>query len=324
MVNAVSAGSRDSEATEASRQVVSRLLAPVTIEAFLAEYFDRQPALLRGEAERGHGLLSHEGMIAALAADATAYRRLYLATEAWTGGDLGPPAWEALAPDRRRERLERYLAAGYPLIWNGARSVSPAVARTCRALSELFQAHVWPNVYATGGAGTPLKMHFDPHEVFAVQCHGRKTWTLSRARAHAPLQHREMAAAVAAAVAQGRGEAEAKPWLTFAAEPGDVVYIPRGQFHNAAALDGRSLHVTFSVQPLTGYDAMLALDALAMADPLVREYFPMILADPDGERAAGHLARLRERLRALLDGDALEREVAAARARLVAQGDPAD
>ena len=46
--------------------------------------------------------------------------------------------------------------------------------------------------------------------------------------------------------------------MTFTVKPGDVVYIPRGQFHNAQAMNGVSLHVTFAIAPPTGMDVLEA------------------------------------------------------------------
>ena len=134
--------------------------------------------------------------------------------------------------------LRDYLDAGFPLVWNGARRASPAVAATCAGLAAAFGARVWANVYATGPAATPLDVHFDPHEVLAVQCAGTKTWRISSVRADRPLDVAEMDRSVAEALTAGRAAAASSVLLACTAEPGDVVYVPRGQFHQAWA-EGR-------------------------------------------------------------------------------------
>ena len=151
-------------------------------------------------------------------------------------------------------RLGAYLEAGHPLVWNRARGVSAEVDALAAALGEALGAHVWPNVYATGTAGTPLDVHFDSHEVIAVQCVGHMEWTISAVRGDRPLDCAEMEPAVAAAQRGRRDEAAARPLLRFSVGPGSVVYVPRGQFHNASTPAGRSLHVTFGIRPLAGFD----------------------------------------------------------------------
>ncbi len=111
-------------------------------------------------------------------------------------------------------------------MWNRARGVSPAIDALAEALSETFGAHVWPNIYATGPAGTPFEMHFDCHEVLAFHVEGEKTWQISAVRVDRPLDAAEMEPAVAAALRARRDEAMVRIAHEVAVAPGDVVYIP--------------------------------------------------------------------------------------------------
>ena len=74
-----------------------------------------------------------------------------------------------------------------------------------------------------------------------------------------------------------------------AAAPGDVVYIPRGQLHGAAATSSRSLHVTSGVRL------------------------------PSGALARAQLESALARLVALLQSDALAAEVEEHRSRAIAR-----
>jgi lysine-specific demethylase/histidyl-hydroxylase NO66 len=216
-------------------------------------------------------------------------------------------------------RLGAYLEAGHSLVWNRARGVSAEVDALAAALGEALGAHVWPNVYATGTAGTPFDMHFDAHEVIAVHCEGEKEWVVSAVRVDRPLDAVEMEPAVRAALVARRGEAEARPKLRFTVGPGDVVYVPRGQFHNASTPAGRSLHVTFGVRTLTGFDVAQILARTALADPSLREFLPPAAADPGGERAAAQLGEAVARLGVILASGEILRAVLEAQAHLVAR-----
>ena len=217
-------------------------------------------------------------------------------------------------------RLRAYVDAGHPLVWNRARGVSPAIDALTAALSEAFGAHVWPNIYATGEAGTPFEMHFDCHEVLAVHCEGEKTWHISAVRVDRPLDAAEMEPAVKAALRARRDEACARPLLEIAVAPGDVVYIPRGQFHNASTPRGRSLHVTFGIRQLAGFDVIKLLATAALGEPLFREYLPAAAADPDGARAEAQLQEIFAQIHELTASAGLAADLRAARAHLVGRG----
>jgi lysine-specific demethylase/histidyl-hydroxylase NO66 len=262
----------------------------------------------------GRPLLTHDALLDALLAQPAPPEGL-MAFPEHLDPDLGIAA---LLADPAR--LRAYVDAGHPLVWNRARGVSPAIDELTAALSEAFGAHVWPNVYATGEAGTPFEMHFDCHEVLAVHCEGEKTWHISEVRVDRPLDAAEMEPAVAAALRARRDEACARPLLEIAVAPGDVVYIPRGQFHNASTPRGRSLHVTFGIRQLAGFDVIKLLATAALGEPLFREYLPAAAADPDGARAAAQHQEILGRIRELTLSDDLAADLRAARAHLVRRG----
>jgi lysine-specific demethylase/histidyl-hydroxylase NO66 len=293
---------------------LSALLAPLDVATFFARYYEREPVHVRAPSAPARPLLTHQGLLDALLAQPAPPAGLMAFPEHLDAG-IGIAALLA-----EPALLQAYVDAGHPLVWNRARGVSPAIDALTAALSEAFGAQVWPNVYATGEAGTPFAMHFDCHEVLAVHCEGEKTWQISEVRVDRPLDAAEMEPAVAAALRARRDEAEARPLLEIAVAPGDVVYVPRGQFHNASTPRGRALHVTFGVRQLAGFDVVKLLATAALGEPLFREYLPAAAADPDGARARALLDEILDRIRALTRGDALTADLVAARALLVRRG----
>lgn len=289
------------------------LLAPIDADTFFAQFWERAPLHLEAtEARRARPWLTHEALFDALFAQRTPPPGLMVFPEHMGRGALTD---RDLLGDRGL--FDAYIAEGHPLVWSRARGVFPAVDAACATLASAFGAHVWPNVYATGTAGRPFEMHFDCHEVFAVQCEGRKAWTISEVRVDRPLDAGAMEEAVRATMAARRDEAEARPALRFTASKGAVVYIPRGQFHNAETAGdagARSLHVTFGVRLLSGHDVAELIARLALADPDLREYLPPTAADPDGARGAAQIDLILERIAALIAGRPLARAIAEARA----------
>jgi hypothetical protein len=278
--------------------------------------------VLRGRPERGRGLISLERVVEAAAA-ADEPGRFHLLRDRLRSDARPSPEFAArlarVAPGT--EALWAYVEQGYPILWNAARGATPALDGLAHDLARALGAHVWPNVYATGTAGTPFDFHFDPHEVLVVHCDGVKEWCLSAVRADRPLDLPAFAPALKRELESRRPEALARA-QTFTVEPGDLIYIPRGQFHNARTLEGRSLHVTFGITPLSGVDFLDVLARLALEDARFRDYLPPWTMESGGAAAREHLGRLRAQLVELARGDELVRRLEALLAERIARSAP--
>ena len=93
---------------------------------------------------------------------------------------------------------------------------------------------------------------------------------------------------------------EIEKWLTasrgrllFEADmkPGDILYLPRGQYHDALTGAQASLHVTFGVSPATGLALFKLLESALAQESAFRHYLP----------DARNQAALRERLATLAE-----------------------
>ena len=69
-------------------------------------------------------------------------------------------------------------------------------------------------------------------------------------------------------------------------KPGDVLYLPRGQYHDALTGDRASLHVTFGVAPATGLAVFKLLESALAQESEFRAYLPDARAEPRLRRAA--------------------------------------
>ncbi len=272
------------------------LFAPLGADRFFAERFEKHPLHLVAPRPRPP-LLTHAELLDALSRSGGCPAGVVVFPE------HGGTTREALFTDPAR--MAAYLDEGHPLVWNRARGVSERVDAMTELLSEELGAHVWPNVYATGTAGTPFDMHFDAHEVIAVQCEGEKDWQISEVRVDRPLDADEMEPAVGAALVGRRDEAASRILGAFTSKQGDLVYIPRGQFHNAKATKGRSLHVTFGIRLPSGFDLARRIVLDLLSDPAFREYMPARAVDPDGSLSTAHLADVAARLARAFRGEAL-------------------
>jgi hypothetical protein len=253
------------------------LFAPLAASTFFAEYYEKRHIHLRADHDDRRELLSHEELLQALVEAPAALEGLVCFPE-----QIGTTCAKLLS---NVASLQEYLDAGHPLVWNRARGISARIDAVSALLAQAFGGHVWPNVYATGVAGTPFDMHFDAHEFVAIHCAGEKVWDISQVRVDRPIEAVEMETAIHHGLRTRRDEAMANITDTFTVHPGDLIYVPRGQFHNARTLEGRSLHVTFGIELPTGFDLAKRMVMAILADPAMREYPLPRVMDPDGEQS---------------------------------------
>jgi len=207
-------------------------------------------------------------------------------------------------------KVQTWLARGASLIAGDVQELTPALRTLSAGLSRHFAGLVAANVYCSFGGVQAFETHFDLHHVFAVQVEGEKTWRLYDNRADSPTTYPIEGPGIQGWFAQTRGPLMQEIRM----RPGDVLYIPRGWYHDALATEGASLHVTFSITPLHGKILFRLLEAAALQDPAFRAWLPS--AASDGERLQAHLAELGRRLAGLTALPEFRDEVAGAQERL--------
>ena len=150
--------------------------------------------------------------------------------------------------------------------------------RFCRQL-ELGLGHpMQANAYLTPAGAAGLAPHHDTHDVFVLQVAGAKHWTVRAPVVDTPLPRH----------VSDHDAAAGQPVL-FEADmhPGDVLYLPRGFVHSAAAQQGVSLHLTIGVLATTVHDVVrLLVDRAGDEVAFRRSLTPGWPDDPDAATAA--------------------------------------
>lgn len=199
-------------------------------------------------------------------------------------------------------KVKALVALGASVVANHIHKICPEVASVVRMLEGEFAARVFANVYCSFKNVQAFQTHYDLHDVFAFQAEGEKVWRIYEARADAPI------------VPVPPGD-DAEKWLVetrgallFEAhmKAGDVLYLPRGQFHEARAASEASLHVTFGVSPSTGLALFGLLEKVASGERDFREYLPDAR---DAAALSKHLAALASRVGVILTSPAFVADV---------------
>ncbi|MGB5131946.1 MAG: cupin domain-containing protein [Steroidobacteraceae bacterium] len=199
-------------------------------------------------------------------------------------------------------KVKALLGLGASLVANQLHRVCPEVGAVAGMLEHEFAARVSANVYCSFKGVQAFKTHYDLHDVFAVQAEGEKTWRIYESRADAPVAPLPPGDEIEKWLTESRGK------LLFEAhmKPGDVLYLPRGQYHDALTGSQASLHVTFGVSAATGLALFKLLESAVTQESEFRAYLPDARRDPDLRE---RLARLADRIRAVMASPAFAIDV---------------
>ncbi|NET38859.1 MAG: cupin, partial [Cyanothece sp. SIO1E1] len=116
--------------------------------------------------------------------------------------------------------------------------------------------------------------HYDTHEVFILQVDGQKEWHIFPETFKYPLVDQKSATL---------SPPTETPYLSCVLNPGDVLYIPRGHWHYAVALEQPSLHLTLGILCRTGIDLLEWLTDTLKQEERWRQNLPLLTeASPTG------------------------------------------
>lgn len=210
----------------------------------------------------------------------------------------GREAWFDMAVPRAKHGEERPLRAealhglcdqGMSLVLNSVEKRVPAIAALNAMVERHFRARVATNAYVSFQAESAFPPHFDDHNVLVLQIHGSKRWFLHGQPYRYPLANARFP------FPKYPGPVEAEILM----EPGDLLFVPRGDVHWAEVAGPGSLHLTLTVQPTRGRDLLRWLGSVAEREEIGREDInPLESPAAQVER----VERLRAMLHALADG----------------------
>ena len=190
-------------------------------------------------------------------------------------------------------KVKALMGLGASLVANYIHRVCPEVGAVAHMLERQFVARVFANVYCSFKGVQAFQTHYDLHDVFAVQAEGEKVWRVYEARADAPVSPLPPGDEVEKWLTASRGR------LLFEAamKPGDILYLPRGQYHDALTGSQASLHVTFGVSPATGLALFKLLESAVTRESEFRADLPDART---GVELRERLAKLAGRIRTVI------------------------
>jgi ribosomal protein L16 Arg81 hydroxylase len=227
------------------------LLHPISIDAFFADYWERQPLFIRGrDSDYYRELITNRDLEDIVSNADLRYPAIQLAK----GGVYYPAAsYTSDVP------IGQSVLKGVPNVGTisaeyakGATIVLPALLRTWEPLRMLawrleleldFSIHA--NVYITPGQTCGFPAHYDTHDILVMQIAGQKRWFVDTPTIKLP--HRTQAF-------KPEGFRPGPRLAEFELNAGDLLYLPRGYVHSTTTSDRHSAHVTLGINVFTWAD----------------------------------------------------------------------
>jgi ribosomal protein L16 Arg81 hydroxylase len=292
------------------------LIDPVGTEAFVDEYWERQPFFAdRDDGDYFRSVFSLDALDELLARGDIWHPnvRVFLEGEQLSLSRFGKRwAYGHELHERVIDRGEvlRLLERGATINILGLERSWLSVMDISRRLEVQSGFPVHTTAFLTPSNAANIPPHYDMVDVFVVQVFGTKAWTVWDPARALPLTTDTAGRLFADGDARVSEQRLVGRYLL---EPGDTLYVPRGALHEATTTDEMSLHLAFGVNPHRWYDVFDVAVRNAIAGLAANEVFrqalpvgyhagdglpgrrgesPMLaMADQFGEALAGGLSR---------------------------------
>lgn len=289
------------------------IMAPLGAERFFAEYEGKQPLHLKGTADKFAEVMTW-AKLNDLLGQATIWSQnslqLVLDKESlpaagYCASAPGRDGGQVLRPDP--DKVKDFLRRGATLVANDIDHLSAGLTAFADAMEQGLGGKVQGNVYLSSRRRQGFGAHFDTHDVYAMHVEGTKTWHIYEGRAQDPIAH-PMFKTLGR---EHHDKAKGAKLMDVLMEPGDLLYLPRGQYHDALADEGGTVHIAFGVTYPIGLDIVSMLFERAVAEPEFRANLPR-QEGPDAQAAlAERLSLLGRRIHDILAQPATVAQVAA-------------
>lgn len=260
-------------------QLFEQLIAPLSKQQFLSEFWGKSVAFIRGERDRFRELVTWDELNTVL----EQHRLLRPRIRMFRDGEAVDA--KQFMKDRSRLNaagLTTALADGATLIVDSVHEMMPAVGKLAEACQQVLQSETTVNLYASWRSQKGFKLHWDAQDTMIVQVYGRKNWIVhGPTRLHPFKDETEVAP-----------EPSDAPAWDDVLEPGDVLYLPRGWWHVAYPLNEPSLHLTVTIVPANGIDLLGWLTKQLNKYPEVRMNVPSLASEEEQREYVARFAEL--------------------------------
>lgn len=253
----------------------AKLIEPLGEEEFFADYFGKRYVHLKGDTARTElvmdwAQMSHILSMTSVWTPATIKVVLdgnHVAAEQYCSSTLAPNGQPVLRPDP--EKVQGWIRRGASVVLNDIDELAPGIKAVASELERVTGGLNQANLYFSMRQRQAFGPHFDHHDVFALHCAGEKVWQIYKGREDAPINH-PMFNWTDEEFRRAAGEIDAEITM----RPGDMLYLPRGVYHDALASKNGAQHIAFGVTMPKLLDVLPLVWEKAVASARLRADLP--------------------------------------------------
>ena len=273
------------------------ILDPVTPEEFFAEYFDKKPLHVPGPDDKFTHVFSWQELNELLEAKTLWSENTFKIVLDGEDIDYGEFSSSGQTRDGHQgllpnpNKVHEYLRQGATLVLDRTERLTPEAGKIADIIELATGAPSNCNIYCSWQAHKGFKSHYDTMDVFVFHVDGHKVWNVYEGRQENPIATTGFD--FLSFPAEHHDRVKGPLMMEVEMTPGDFLYLPPGQYHDALATSDASLHLTFgSIRP-TGLDFVdILVRSLAEVSEF-REFLPNF-DDIPAHRA--HLRRIADKL----------------------------
>lgn len=232
------------------------LLAPISVDSFRKEYWEKTPLLIeRSQENYFYNILNYrkiDNILSQIRFDQGDIRLAYNEEIVFEYKYLRPNARGEAFVDI--DKVYDFYNGGATIVLDNFEKYCYELAVLCSSFNQAGLGpfkEVFTNIYITPKDSQAFDLHYDDQEVFILQLEGEKEWNVYNSLIPLPLedQYEEIPK-----------ETDEAPVLSTTLRKGDLLYLPRGYMHEVRSTpDANSIHATIAVYPFTWHDFLTKL-----------------------------------------------------------------
>jgi len=280
----------------------SRLLEPVTVDDFFDSYFDKQPLHIKGDPAKAADVCnwqSFDELIHKTGIWSDQTFKMVIDTErvpanAYCASSPGRDGMSVLAPVS--DKVQKQLDSGASIVLDLVETLTPGIRSVTNALEMALAARINCNAYYSQHQRQAFPSHFDSMDVFALHIEGTKVWRVYTGRFEDPLERPGFDHTSFSPDYHEKKKGDLL--MEVHMEPGDLLYLPKGWYHDALASSDACLHLSFGTSQPSGLNFMTWLARGLDQFPAFRKPMP-----PHDDIAAydAHVAMLKQEFLKVLE-----------------------
>ena len=170
--------------------------------------------------------------------------------------DYSSPTLDVTGSNNRPDvnKVQSLVSKGASIILNDIEKYNSKLLQISSELQKITHGRCQGNLYFSMASHKAFGPHFDLHDVFAIHFEGEKVWNIYENIEVAPINHPFFRLSPEERISRA-GKLIDQVTL----KPGDLLYIPRGQYHDALASKNGAIHIAFGLTYFKPIDLMSSM-----------------------------------------------------------------